>query len=835
MLDSATKNRIDKARDVLVGKVPDPKSQVEQITLALIYKFMHDMDQQAERLGGKATFFVGKYKKYAWTSVYSTKIGGHELIGLYGDALAEMQLNPNLPPLFRDIFKNAFLPYRDPETLRLFLSVINEFSYDHSEMLGDAYEYLLSVLGSQGDAGQFRTPRHIIDFIVQVVGPMKTDRILDPACGTAGFLIAAFKYILKTNTNKREGDLLTTKDRKELGKNLVGYDISPDMVRMSLVNLYLHGFADPAIQEYDTLTSEDRWDDKADVIMANPPFMSPKGGIRPHGKFRIAASRSEVLFVDYILEHLTPQGKAGIIVPEGIIFQSGNAYKDLRKWLVDEHLLYAVVSLPAGVFQPYSGVKTSILFIDKEIARRSEHILFVKIGNDGFEIGAQRRPTPEKDELPSALEVIKEYKTKHVIPAKAGIQALLVPKEKITASGDYNLSMDRYRDAVITGNERWPRLKLEELVTEMKSGFASGNSEKETGDVIHLRPMNITSKGELTFEGSKYISRSEAKPEYTLKADDVLFNNTNSKELVGKTCLIDKDYDAVYSNHMTRIRVERALLSPRFLAYVLHYLFQSGYFLAKCNKWVGQAGINLKSLGETEIPLPPLPVQEALVAELERYRKMIEGARAILANYKPEIEIDPKWEIVQLSQVCKKFDYGISEALNTDGVGYKTFRMNEIVNGRTVDNGSMKCADITPQVFKKYQLRREDILFNRTNSIEHVGRTGIFELDGDYIAASYLVRLIPDKLKVDPHFLNFHMNLDWWQKQLKTKASRAIGQANISASLLAKESIYLPPLAEQQTIVARLEQERAEMEMLKGLVARMEGKIKARVAGLWGE
>src|ERR1035437_9147476 len=107
MLDSATKHRIDKARDVLVGKVPDPKSQVEQITLALIYKFMHDMDQQAERLGGKATFFVGKYKKYAWTSVYSTKIGGHELIGLYGDALQQMSLNPNLPALFRDIFKNA--------------------------------------------------------------------------------------------------------------------------------------------------------------------------------------------------------------------------------------------------------------------------------------------------------------------------------------------------------------------------------------------------------------------------------------------------------------------------------------------------------------------------------------------------------------------------------------------------------------------------------------------------------------------------------------------------------------------------------------------------------
>ena len=183
MLDSETRRRIDTARDILVGKVPDPKSQVEQITIALVYKFMDDMDMQSMEMGGKRSFFKGKFEKYSWSNIFNPRLGGIEMLALYGEAITSMSQNENLPQLFRDIFKNAFLPYRDPETLKLFLKTINEFNYDHSEKLGDAFEYLLSVLGSQGDAGQFRTPRHIIDFMVQVVAPTKNETVLDPACG----------------------------------------------------------------------------------------------------------------------------------------------------------------------------------------------------------------------------------------------------------------------------------------------------------------------------------------------------------------------------------------------------------------------------------------------------------------------------------------------------------------------------------------------------------------------------------------------------------------------------------------------------------------------------
>jgi type I restriction enzyme M protein len=247
MLDTETKSRIDSARDILVGKVPDPKSQVEQITIALIYKFMDDMDRQSEELGGVASFFTGEFKQYAWSQLLDRRLGGLERLNRYAEGMQAMERNPNIPQLFRDIFKGAFLPYRDPETLSLFLKEINGFTYEHSERLGNAFEYLLSVLGTQAEAGQFRTPRHIIDFIVRLVNPQKHETVLDPACGTAGFLISAYKHILAQNMEQRPGDKLSGEERARLMGAFCGYDISPDMVRLSRVNLYLHGFANPKI------------------------------------------------------------------------------------------------------------------------------------------------------------------------------------------------------------------------------------------------------------------------------------------------------------------------------------------------------------------------------------------------------------------------------------------------------------------------------------------------------------------------------------------------------------------------------------------------------------
>ncbi|MCX6795788.1 MAG: N-6 DNA methylase [Candidatus Falkowbacteria bacterium] len=399
MLDQTTKRKIDSARQILVGKVPDPKAQVEQITTALVYKFMDDMDKESEELGGEAKFFADNFSQYSWTKLLDNKLSGQERLNLYDEAISNMSKNPHIPQLFRDIFKGAFLPYRDARTLMLFLKEINEFTYENSENLGNAFEYLLSILGSQGDAGQFRTPRHIIDFVVDVVDPKKNETILDPACGTAGFLISAYKHILKENMEIA----LTPDEKLRLMSNLVGYDISPDMVKLALVNMYLHGFPQPKIHEYDTLTSEKRWDETFDVILANPPFMTPNGGIVPHKRFAVQSGKAEALFVDYILEHLSIHGKGGVVIPEGILENYTKDFTKIRKMLI-ENGLYAIVSLPVGTFNPYSGsIKTSIIFFDRKI--KTDSILHYEVRHDGFDLGRNRNPIKEND-LPEAKKLI---------------------------------------------------------------------------------------------------------------------------------------------------------------------------------------------------------------------------------------------------------------------------------------------------------------------------------------------------------------------------------------------------------------------------------------------
>ncbi|MEI6886469.1 MAG: N-6 DNA methylase, partial [Bacteroidota bacterium] len=426
-------------------------------------------------------------------------------------------------PFFREIFKNAFLPYRSPETLKLFLKTINEFNYDHSENLGNAYEYLLSILGTQGDAGQFRTPRHIIDFIVKVIDPQKHETILDPACGTAGFLLAAYKHILSANTNKTTGDKLTPDDRNRLATNLTGYDIDPNMERFALVNMFLHGFVTPQIHEYDTLSSQDRWNEYYDVILANPPFMSPKGGIRPHTRFSVKSNRSEVLFVDYIAEHLAAGGRAGVIVPEGIIFQSGTAYKSLRKMLVAENYLVGVISLPAGVFNPYSGVKTSILWLDKTLAKKTDKILFVKISSDGFDLGAQRRSVKEND-LTDALINMIEFKQDLIRGKELNLGIFpnfsIIAKSKIIGNGDYSLSGERYK-IVGMQTSSYPFIPLKEIV-EINPGKSELKRISNNTEVSFV-PMHILNENASSFYPQEKRKISEVITGYTyFQNEDVL-------------------------------------------------------------------------------------------------------------------------------------------------------------------------------------------------------------------------------------------------------------------------------------------------------------------------
>jgi type I restriction enzyme M protein len=666
MLDSDTKRRIDSCRDILVGKVPDPKSQVEQITIALIYKFMDDMDAEAEELGGSRTFFAGEFGKYGWAKLMAPNMGGFDVLALYSEAIQKMNENDGVPALFRDIFKNAYLPYRDPETLRSFLKEIDGFTYDHSERLGDAFEYLLSVLGSQGDAGQFRTPRHIIDFMVEVIDPKKDETILDPACGTAGFLISSYKHILKHNSKgyrekddheayddkgvplemvtldspmHYKGDLLTPDERKRLAAALKGYDISPDMVRLSLVNLYLHGFTDPHIVEYDTLTSEERWNDYADIILANPPFMSPKGGIKPHKRFSVQATRSEVLFVDYIAEHLTPTGRAAVIVPEGIIFQSGSAYKQLREMLVKNHLV-AVISLPAGVFNPYSGVKTSILVMDKRLAKKTDAILFAKIENDGFNLGAQRRPI-DKNDLPAAARNIKAWlegvRNENPFDLEGIPNLHMVEKTRIAENGEWNLSGERYRRDT-KSETAYEMVELGDIsLFQIESGGTPKSTEESywNGGIQWATLVDLPQEDFITSIVKTERTISEAGlANSSAKILPIGTIIVSSRATIGRVGIsrIPLATNQGFKNIIIR-NTSRAI--PEFVAFMMKSLAPDMEAMATGGTF---KEISKSTISTLTIPLPPIEVQKEIVAEIEGCQKRIEELKKEISDEEAKLK-----------------------------------------------------------------------------------------------------------------------------------------------------------------------------------------------------
>ncbi|MBS4055277.1 MAG: N-6 DNA methylase [Thermaerobacter sp.] len=809
MLDTGTKRRIDTARDILVGKVPDPKSQVEQITIALIYKFMDDMDAESEELGGRRTFFAGEFARYGWAKLMRSGLGGHEVLNLYAEAIVKMPQNPGIPPLFRDIFKNAYLPYRDPETLRAFLKVIDEFEYDHSERLGDAFEYLLSVLGSQGDAGQFRTPRHIIDFMVKVVDPKKSETVLDPACGTAGFLISSYKHIRQANADAKGHSTLSPDERGRLAKNFKGYDISPDMVRLSLVNLYLHGFNDPHIYEYDTLTSMDRWNEYADVILANPPFMSPKGGIRPHNRFSVQSNRSEVLFVDYMAEHLTPTGRAGIIVPEGIIFQSQNAYKQLRKLLVEESLV-AVVSLPAGVFQPYSGVKTSVLILDKALAKKADTIAFFKIESDGFGLGAQRRAN-DKNDLPQVQAELGEYlrslRSGAALDEFAPSFGHVVEKTKVAENGEYSLSGDRYKEGV-QASSHYPYVEL--------------------GDVVEIldflrRPITKHDRkpGPYPYYGATgVLDHVEG---FLFDEPLVLVGEDGAKWGAGESTAFAVDGKVWVNNHAHVIRPRRDMLLDRYLIEVLNTVDLTPYITG-----VTVPKLNQQKLRSIRIPVPPLDIQREIVAEIEGYQKVIDGARMVVENYKPYIPIDPEWQVLPIGEVCSTasggtplssnpsyYEGGIIPWLRSGEVAQGAVRFSELyITEEGLRNSSAKIFAPNTVLVAMYGATAGEVGILQIEASTNQAICGI--TTGEMLLPEYLYLIL---------------------KNSKAGLVRFAGggaQPNISQKIIRDFHIPIPPLAIQQTIVEEIKSEQAIVEASMELAIRFEKKVQDALSRIWG-
>lgn len=832
MLTFDVKRKINTLRDILVGKVPDPKAQVEQITIALIYKFMDDMDIEGLEFGGTRQFFTSEYEKYAWTEIMKPENSGQQRAFLYAEGFEKMATNPNLPQLFRDIFRGAYIPYRDPDTLNMFLKEVSDFSYDNSEDLGNAFEYLLSIMGSQGDAGQFRTPRHIIDMMVEIIDPKKNETILDPACGTAGFLISAYRHILAQNKDEDGKSTLTADDRKRLTENFAGYDISPDMVRLSRVNMYLHHFTKPKISEYDTLTSEEKWDDCYDVILANPPFMTPKGGIMPHSRYRVKAKRSEVLFVDYIAEHLNPNGRAAIIVPEGIVFQSSNAYKELRKYLVNNDLLYAVISLPAGVFNPYSGVKTSILLIDRLFSKFKDEILFVKLDNDGFDLGAQRREIKEND-IPEIIRIVKKYHA-DLEPQTADDEILQHPlvtiasKEQISKQ-DYILVGERYSsNSMPEGKYKMVSLGDKSLF-QVESGGTPSSDIPEYWDgnirwatLVDLPAANLITELKDTERtiSPLGLEKSSAK---LLPAGTVL---VSTRATIGRVAIAEYE-TATNQGFKNIIVLDDSNISNRFVAYMMTALTDRMVSLASGGTFKEISKSNFLTLS---IPLPPLTIQEQIVSELDNYQKIIDGARQVVDNYKPNIRIDFSWELKPLGQICDVRD-GTHDSPKFIQDGFPLVTSKNIKNGTIIlDDVNFISKEDYDKINQRSKVDKGDILMPMIGTI---GNPVIVDIEPTFAIKNVALIKFPGQ-KVKSKYVLFVLNSSLFAKYIE--ATKRGGTQNfISLKDIRSFNIPCPAVEIQERIIKEIEEEISIVEQNKRLIDIFKQKIADKISEVWGE
>jgi type I restriction enzyme M protein len=533
---------------------------------------------------------------------------------------------------------------------------------------------------------------------------------------------------------------------------------------------------------------------------------------------------------------LNPNGRGGVIVPEGIIFQSGNAYKKLRKMLI-ENSLYVVVSLPAGVFNPYSGVKTSILFLNKNLAKKTDKILFVKVNHDGFGLGAQRRKIKEND-LPLALDIIKKYKQSIVEGKEIEFNlneaklANIVKKEKIAESGDYNLSGDRYKEAVVY-NGKWDFVELLEIA-DIGSGNSAPQGEKyfkngkypfyRTSDVgkVHIS-TNLSQSNDYVNELAVKEKKMHLFPKNT-----ILFPKSGASTFLNHRVMISKE--GYVSSHLATIVPNEEKICPLFLFYLL--LKINAKTLTPDQAY---PSLKISKIQKIKIPLPPLEIQEQIIAELDSYQKIIDGAKQVVENYKPTFKIDPEWETVEIGSVCE-FNPKKSEVRNlADDLKVSFVPMADLNEHRMLFN--IKQIKNKAEVYKGYTYFKEnDVLLARVTPCFENGKSGIarnLKNNIGFGSSEYFVYRAKEEI-LSEWIYYFVSSLNFIESG-KNHMTGTGGLQRLTKDYATKYKIPLPTLEVQHQIVAQITREQKIIDANKELITIFENKIKDKIANVWGE
>lgn len=470
MITGDLRNKIDKLwEEFWTGGIANPLQVIEQITFLLFARMLDMTETRNEKRAAHTgqplqnPIFSKKEQSLRWSRFKN--LAASAMLPLVRD-----QVFPHFRNLggqgsrFAEYMKDAQLMVQKQSLLVSAVNMIDALPLERTDIKGDLYEYLLSKLNQAGVNGQFRTPRHIIHFMVTMLDPTADETIGDPACGTAGFLVSAAEYLLEKYTSPAgviqeegqkifSGDLLSKVQRKHRQNGMLhGFDFDVTMLRIAAMNLVLHGIDEPDIHYQDTLsgTFPERFrkqsQDAFDVVLANPPF---KGSldyddVQPALLSRVKTKKTELLFVALILRMLRLGGRSAMIVPDGVLFGSSTAHQALRKMLIEENQLDAVISLPSGVFKPYAGVSTAILVFTK--GGKTNEVFFYDVEADGFSLDDKRDPVTHND-LPDALARWKKRDPKRDKDRSA--RAFFVAAKEI-AENKYDLSLNRYKETVHT-------------------------------------------------------------------------------------------------------------------------------------------------------------------------------------------------------------------------------------------------------------------------------------------------------------------------------------------------------------------------------------------------
>src|SRR5216683_16028 len=446
---SGLRQKVDQLMDILyAGGVNNPMDSIEQISYLLFLRLLTEKDETLATLDKKYTrTFSGNWARFAWGNFVT--LTGDNLFDAIRGAIESLHELPGLTETGKLLFSRATLKIYDRPTLRAVVQGIHNLdlaAHNGHDFKGDMYEYLLSKLSASGTNGQFRTPRHIIDMIVALVDPQPGQRICDPAVGTAGFLISSFTHILRGHTKpadlKRghvDGALLKPAQWRFLEERaFTGYDNDANMVKIGILNLYLHQLEKAQVEIRNPLTTGfgGAYPGKTfDIILANPPFAGriQEESILSDLNYKLNTRATELLFLKWFIDHLSPGGRAGVIVPNGVLSGSTNAATGLREMLLTECDLQVVVSLPSGVFKPYSGVGTAALIFEKGNTTKS--VWFYDLTADGFSLDDKRTPIDAND----ISDVLAKWPDR-----EEGPNSYLVSIEKIREN-DWSLAAGRYR------------------------------------------------------------------------------------------------------------------------------------------------------------------------------------------------------------------------------------------------------------------------------------------------------------------------------------------------------------------------------------------------------